>query len=71
MATSSSINFTNSPGERLKYPLTGPATEQKHDLSEAMFLVDGFGYLTALSWLDLGGRLGYSERNHIEHGFKC
>ena len=38
---------------------------EKHDLSEAEFLVDGYGYLTALSRLALGGRLDYSERNHI------
>ena len=34
-----------------------------------MFLVDGFGYLTALSRLELSGRLDYKERNHIEKWF--
>jgi len=27
----------------------------KHDLSDAMFFVDGFGYQTALAWLGLSG----------------
>lgn len=40
-------------------------TEQ-HDLSEAVLLVDGYGYLTGLSRLDLSGRLEYSLRYHIE-----
>ncbi len=43
---------------------------EKHDLSEAVFLVDGFGYLTALSRLDIGGRPDRRERNHIEKWFQ-
>ncbi|WP_137284563.1 IS6 family transposase [Halorussus salinisoli] len=42
---------------------------QKHDCSQAVFLVDGFGYLTALSRLGLSGRLDYADRNHIENWF--
>jgi len=47
---------------------------EKHDLSEAVFLVDGYGYQTALARLGLSGRLDYVERNLIENGFtrsKC
>jgi len=39
---------------------------EKHDGSDAEFLVDAGGYLTALSRRDLSGHLDYSERNHIE-----
>ena len=42
---------------------------QKHDCSQAVFLVDGFGYLTALSRLGLSGQLDYADRNHIEKWF--
>ncbi|RKD86217.1 IS6 family transposase [Halopiger aswanensis] len=42
---------------------------EKHDLSEAEFLVDGAGYLTALSRLGLSGHLDYVDRNHIEKWF--
>ena len=42
---------------------------QKHDCSQAVFLVDGFGYLTVLSRLGLSGRLDYADRNHIEKWF--
>ncbi len=42
---------------------------EKHDLSDAMFLVDGYGYLTALSRLGLSGQLNYVERNLIEKWF--
>lgn len=51
---------------------TDPAAEflhwlgEKHDLSEYEFPVDGYGYLTALARLDLGGRLEYSERNYVD-----
>jgi len=41
----------------------------KHDLSEAVFLVDGYGYLTALACLDLSGRLDYLLRNYIGKWF--
>ncbi|RKD85215.1 integrase core domain-containing protein, partial [Halopiger aswanensis] len=43
---------------------------EKHDLSEAVFLVDGYGYLTALSRLGLSGQLDYVERNLIEKWFQ-
>ena len=39
---------------------------EHHDLSEAEFLVDSFGYRTALSRLGLSGQVEYSGRNHIE-----
>jgi putative transposase len=42
---------------------------EKHDLSDATFLVDGFGYLTALSRIGLSGHLDYTDRNHIEKWF--
>jgi transposase-like protein len=42
---------------------------EKHDLSEAVFLVDGYGYQTALARLRLSGRLDYVERNLIEKWF--
>ncbi len=32
---------------------------EKHDLSDAVFLVDGYGYQTALSRVGLSGRLDY------------
>jgi transposase-like protein len=41
---------------------------QKHDCSQAVFLVDGYGYLTALYRLGLSSRLDSADRNHIE---KC
>ncbi len=43
---------------------------EKHDLSEAVFLVDGYGYLTALSRVGVSGRLDYSLRNHVERWFQ-
>ena len=42
---------------------------EKHDLSETVFLVDGYGYQTALARLGLSGRLDYTERNLIEKWF--
>ncbi|WP_079978672.1 IS6 family transposase [Halolamina sediminis] len=42
---------------------------EKHDLSDAVFLVDQFGYRTALSRLGLNGRVDYTDRNHIEKWF--
>ena len=42
---------------------------EKHDLSDATFLVDGFGYLTALSRIELSGHLDYTDRNLIEKWF--
>ncbi|PGF17442.1 IS6 family transposase [Natrinema sp. CBA1119] len=43
--------------------------KEKHDLSEATFLVDQFGYRTALSRLGLSGQVNYTERNLIEKWF--
>nr|WP_303299599.1 IS6 family transposase [Haloferax alexandrinus] len=42
---------------------------EKHDLSDAVFLVDGYGYQTAISRLGLSGWLDYVERNLIEKWF--
>uniref|UniRef100_UPI0012FC0030 integrase core domain-containing protein n=1 Tax=Haloferax sp. (strain Q22) TaxID=1526048 RepID=UPI0012FC0030 len=42
---------------------------EKHDLSDAVFLVDGYGYQTALARLGLSGRLDYVERNLVEKWF--
>ena len=47
---------------------------EKHDLSNAEFLVDQFGYRTALSRLGLNGQVDYTDRNLVENGFipsKC
>jgi putative transposase len=43
---------------------------EKHEVSETEFLVDGFGYTTALSRLGLSGHLDYADRNHIEKWFQ-
>ncbi|ELY79757.1 transposase [Natrinema pellirubrum DSM 15624] len=43
--------------------------DEKHDLSEAEFLVDQFGYRTALSRVGLSGRVNYTDRNLIEKWF--
>ncbi|WP_306061231.1 IS6 family transposase [Natronococcus wangiae] len=43
---------------------------EKHDLSEATFLVDGMGYLTALARCNLCGHLDYVDRNLIEKWFQ-
>ncbi len=40
---------------------------EKHDLSDAVFLVDGYGYRTTLFRIGLSGRLDYTERNLIEN----
>jgi transposase-like protein len=42
---------------------------EKHAVENTVFLVDGFGYSTALSRLGLSGRLDYSTRNLIEKWF--
>ncbi len=42
---------------------------QKYDLSDTVFLVDQFGYRTALSRLGLSGQVDYTERNLIEKWF--
>jgi transposase-like protein len=55
---------------------TDPATEflgqlaEKHDLSNTEFLVDGYGYLTALFRVGLSGHLDYVDRNLIEKWFQ-
>jgi transposase-like protein len=41
----------------------------KHDFPATEFLVDGYGYLTALFRLDLSGHLDYVDRNRIETWF--
>jgi len=43
---------------------------QKHDVSDAEFLTDAGGYLTASARLDLHGGLNYTERNLIEKCFQ-
>jgi len=43
---------------------------EKHDLSNATFLVDQFGYRTALARLGLSGRVDYTDRNLIEKWFQ-
>lgn len=37
---------------------------------DAVFLVDGMGYLTALTLTDLNGHLNYTERNVVEKLFQ-
>jgi len=41
---------------------------ERHDVSDAEFLVDGAGYLTTLACHELSDQLDYSERNHIKNG---
>ena len=43
---------------------------EKHEVSDAEFLVDAGGYLTALVGHDLSGQLNYRERKHIEKPFQ-
>jgi transposase-like protein len=43
---------------------------EKHDVTDAEFLVNTGGYLTALFRHDLSGQLDYEERNHIEKWFQ-
>jgi putative transposase len=42
---------------------------EKHDCSDAVFLVDQYGYRTALARLGWSGRVNYTERNLIEKWF--
>ena len=44
--------------------------KEKHRVSDAEFLVDGMGYLTALARTSLTGHLDYSERNIVEKLFQ-
>jgi len=39
---------------------------KKHDLSDATFLVDQFGYQTALARIGLNTPVDYTDRNLIE-----
>jgi putative transposase len=43
---------------------------ERYDLSDAVFLVDQFGYRTALTRLGLNGRIDYTDRNLIEKWFR-
>jgi putative transposase len=43
--------------------------DEKHDLSDTVFLVDQFGYRTALFRLGLSGQVDYTDRNLIEKWF--
>ena len=55
---------------------TDPATsflrelKEKHRVGDAVFLVDGMGYLAALAKTDLNGHLDYTERNIVEKLFQ-
>jgi transposase-like protein len=55
---------------------TDPAAEflgrfaEKHDLSDTAFLVNGYGYLTALFRVGLSGHLDYVDRTRIETWFQ-
>jgi putative transposase len=44
---------------------------EKHDISNAEFLVDQFGYRTALARLGLNGRVNYTDRNLAEKWFQA
>ena len=44
--------------------------KEKHRVSDAEFLVDGMGYLTALARTNLNGDLNYSDRNIVEKLFQ-
>ncbi|QCW05090.1 IS6 family transposase (plasmid) [Natrinema pallidum] len=44
--------------------------DERHDLSEAEFLVDQFGYRIVLSRVGLSGRVNYTDRTLIEKWFQ-
>ena len=44
--------------------------KENHRVSDAEFLVDGMGYLTALARTDLSGELNYTDRNIVEKLFQ-
>ena len=44
--------------------------KEKHRVSDAEFLVDGMGYLTALARTDLSDELNYTDRNIVEKLFQ-
>jgi transposase-like protein len=54
---------------------TDPVTEflrqltEKHDPLDTKFLVDGYGYLTALLRVDLSGHLDYVDRKLMKTSF--
>ncbi len=47
-----------------------PCLAERHDLSEVVFLVDGFGYQTALARLGLSDHRDYTDRNLIGKWFQ-
>ena len=44
--------------------------KEEHRVGDAVFLVDGMGYLTALARTDLDGHLDYNDRNIVEKLFQ-
>jgi len=44
--------------------------KEKHRVSDAEFLVDDMGYLTALARTDLRGELNYTDRNIVKKLFQ-
>ena len=44
--------------------------KEKHCVSDAEFLVEGIGHLTALTRTNLSGDLNYTERNIVENPFR-
>jgi len=44
--------------------------KEKHRVSDAEFLVDGMGYLTALARTDLNSKRNYTDRNIAEKLFQ-
>jgi putative transposase len=44
--------------------------KKKIHAGDAVFLVDGMGYLTALARTDLGGELNYTDRNIVKKLFQ-
>ena len=44
--------------------------KENHRVRDAVFLVDGMGYLTALSRTDLDGELNYTDRSIVEKLFQ-
>ena len=57
-------------GDDVYQTLCRPLLAEKHDISEATFLVDGMGYPTALARCELSGHLDYVMRNLIEKWFQ-
>lgn len=42
----------------------------KHTVEEAVFVVDGYGYSTALARLGLSGQRGLTDRTHLARWFQ-